>query len=91
MGRLTDMNGTRPAYRISKVALNAVIRIFADEGKPLGIKVNSVCPGFVRTRMGGPDADLTPAEGAKTVAWLAMLDSKGTSGKFFREKKVISW
>lgn len=91
MGQLTHMNGTRPGYRMSKAALNAVTRIFADECRGRGVLVNSVCPGFVRTRMGGKDADLSPAVGAKTVVWLALLPSSGPTGKFFRERKMIAW
>lgn len=91
MGQLADMNGGSPAYRLSKTALNAVTRITAAELKGSDILVNSVCPGWVRTDMGGPEADLTPAEGADTIVWLATLPPEGPTGGFFRERKTIEW
>lgn len=91
MGQLTEMNGGRPGYRISKTALNAVTRIFADEMKPHGILVNSACPGWVRTRMGGKEAELSPSEGARTIVWLATLSKSGPTGGFYREKKKLAW
>lgn len=53
MGQLTDMNGGYPAYRISKTAVNAITRIFANETQGTGVLINSVCPGWVKTDMGG--------------------------------------
>lgn len=91
MGQLSEMGGGSPAYRISKTALNAVTRIFADELKGSPILINSVCPGWVRTDMGGPEAELTPAEGAETLIWLATLPQDGPTGGFFRNKKPIDW
>lgn len=91
MGQLSEMNGGCPAYRLSKVALNAVTRIFADELRDTGVKVNSVCPGWVRTQMGGPDAPLTLAEGAAGIVWAATLPDDGPSGGFFRHGEAIAW
>ncbi len=91
MGQLSEMNGCCPGYRLSKTALNAVTRIVADELRDTQIKVNSVCPGWVRTDMGGAGADLTPAEGADTIVWLATLPDDGPSGGFFRQRSPISW
>ena len=91
MGQLSDMNGGYPAYRLSKTALNAVTRIFADELKDTNIKVNSVCPGWVRTDMGGPHADKSIAQGVETTVWLATLGSDGPSGGFFRNKQPLPW
>lgn len=91
MGQLSDMNGGWPGYRISKVALNAVTRIFADETKGTNVLINSVCPGWVRTAMGGQEAELTPAEGADTIVWLATLPEGGPTGGFFREREQIEW
>ena len=56
MGQLSEMGGGFPAYRISKAGLNALTRIFASELEGTGIKVNAVCPGWVRTDMGGAGA-----------------------------------
>jgi len=91
MGQLSEMNGGCPAYRLSKTALNAVTRIFADELSGTGVKVNSVCPGWVRTDMGGPEAELSVAEGAAGIVWAATLPDEGPSGGFFRHGKPIDW
>ncbi|MBU1190333.1 MAG: SDR family oxidoreductase [Gammaproteobacteria bacterium] len=91
MGQLSDMNGCCPGYRLSKTSLNALTRIFADELKGTQIKVNSVCPGWVRTDMGGPGATLSVDEGAETIVWLATLPEDGPSGGFFRNKQPIPW
>ncbi|MFZ0790707.1 MAG: SDR family oxidoreductase [Chromatiaceae bacterium] len=91
MGQLEEMNGCCPGYRLSKVALNAVTRIFADELKTTGVKVNSVCPGWVRTEMGGESAPLPVDEGARGIVWAATLPSDGPSGGFFRHGQPIAW
>jgi NAD(P)-dependent dehydrogenase (short-subunit alcohol dehydrogenase family) len=91
MGQLREMNGCCPGYRLSKTALNAVTRILADELSDSGVKVNSVCPGWVRTDMGGPDATLTVEEGARGIVWAATLPDDGPSGGFFRNGEAIDW
>ncbi len=91
MGRLTDMNGGFAAYRISKTALNALTRILADELKTENILVNSMCPGWVRTDMGGPRAPRSPEEGADTAVWLATLPDDGPRGGFFRDRRSMVW
>ena len=91
MGQLSEMNGCCPAYRLSKTALNAVTRILSDELKATGIKVNSVCPGWVRTDMGGPAATRSVEEGAAGIVWAASLSENGPSGGFFRDGKPIPW
>jgi NAD(P)-dependent dehydrogenase (short-subunit alcohol dehydrogenase family) len=91
MGQLSDMNGCCPGYRLSKTALNAVTRIFADELKDTGIKINSICPGWVRTLMGGEEATLSVEEGAKGIVWAATLPDEGPSGGFFRHGEPIPW
>jgi NAD(P)-dependent dehydrogenase (short-subunit alcohol dehydrogenase family) len=91
MGQLSEMNGCCPGYRLSKTALNAVTRIFADELKDTGIKVNSVCPGWVRTEMGGDQAPLPVEEGARGIVWAATLSDDGPSGGFFRHGERIEW
>lgn len=78
------------AYSVSKAALNALTLSLAKE-LPSNVKVNSMCPGWVRTRMGGEDASLSPEEGADTAIWLATLPETGHSGGFFRERKVVEW
>lgn len=75
----------RSAYRVSKVALNALTRLFADEFREHGVLVNAVDPGWVRTRMGGPSASRSPEEGARGIIWAATLPSDGPTGGFFRD------
>jgi NAD(P)-dependent dehydrogenase (short-subunit alcohol dehydrogenase family) len=91
MGQLSDMNGGSPAYRLSKTALNALTRILADELRGTNVLVNSVCPGWVRTDMGGPHARLSVEDGADTIVWAATLPEGGPSGGFFRKREAIPW
>jgi NAD(P)-dependent dehydrogenase (short-subunit alcohol dehydrogenase family) len=91
LGQLADMSGGYPAYRLSKAALNAVTRTAANELQAAGIKVNSACPGWVRTDMGGPDAERTVEQGADTPVWLATLPDDGPTGGFFRDRRPIPW
>jgi NAD(P)-dependent dehydrogenase (short-subunit alcohol dehydrogenase family) len=88
-GQLAEMNGGRAAYRLSKAALNALTRTFASDERWL--KVNTMCPGWVRTDMGGSAAPRSVAEGADTAVWLATLPDDGPSGGFFRDRKPIPW
>jgi len=76
---------------VSKAALNALTRIVADEVRPANIKVNAVCPGCVRTKMGGPGAPRSPEQAAETIVWLATLPDRGPTGGFFRDRKPIAW
>jgi NAD(P)-dependent dehydrogenase (short-subunit alcohol dehydrogenase family) len=91
MGQLAEMNGGCVGYRLSKTALNAVTRLTQDELKSKKIKVNSVCPGWVKTDMGGAGADREVSRGAETLVWLATLTAEGPEGGFFRDKKQIPW
>lgn len=91
LGQLADMNGSCVAYRLSKVGLNAVTRILADELRGTGIKVNSVCPGWVRTAMGGPNALREIDEGISGIVWAATLSDDGPTGGFFRDGLPIPW
>jgi NAD(P)-dependent dehydrogenase (short-subunit alcohol dehydrogenase family) len=79
------------AYRVSKVALNAYVRVLARElsSDPRRILVNATCPGWVSTRMGGASAPTSVEDGARTPVWLALLPEGGPSGGFFREQKAI--
>jgi NAD(P)-dependent dehydrogenase (short-subunit alcohol dehydrogenase family) len=91
MGQLADMGGQHPGYRISKTALNAVTAIFAAELEGSGIAINAVCPGWVRTDMGGDIADRSPEQGIDTAVWLATSDDAGNSGGFYRDRQLIDW
>jgi NAD(P)-dependent dehydrogenase (short-subunit alcohol dehydrogenase family) len=77
-------------YGVTKAALNALTVRLADE-LPMSIKVNAMCPGWVRTRMGGQGARRTPEAGADTAVWLATLPDAGPTGGFFRDRKPIRW
>lgn len=89
-GALSEMEGDDAAYRISKAALNAVTGILAAELRG-AVAVNSVCPGWVRTDMGGPHAERDVAEGANTAVWLALDAPQKLTGKFLRDRKIIPW
>ncbi len=91
LGQLNDMGDGTPAYRVSKTALNALTRMVATAVEGDNILVNSMCPGWVRTDMGGPQASRSVEQGAETAVWLAMLPHDGPSGSFFRDKKPIPW
>jgi NAD(P)-dependent dehydrogenase (short-subunit alcohol dehydrogenase family) len=78
------------AYSISKATLNALtVRLARDAGPH--VKVNAMCPGWVRTRMGGAEAELTPEEGADTALWLATLGDDGPTGGYFQARKPLPW
>ncbi|HXN39635.1 MAG TPA: SDR family oxidoreductase [Solirubrobacteraceae bacterium] len=92
MGGVTEMGGWSPGYRVSKAALNAVTRILSAELAGEGFLVNSACPGFVNTDMGGPMGAKKPVEdGAAGVVWLATLGDDGPTGGFFRDGKAIAF
>ena len=80
-----------PAYRLSKAALNCITTLLAKEVREDNILINSACPGWVRTDMGGDQAPLTPEQGADTPVWLATLPDDGPTGGFYRERILIPW
>jgi NAD(P)-dependent dehydrogenase (short-subunit alcohol dehydrogenase family) len=90
-GQLADMGVGAPAYRVSKTALNALTRTLAVELKGSGILVNAMCPGWVRTDMGGADAPRSVEQGADTAVWLATLPDDGPTGGFFRDRQQLPW
>jgi NAD(P)-dependent dehydrogenase (short-subunit alcohol dehydrogenase family) len=90
MGALSEMEGGDAAYRISKAALNAVTGILAAELRG-AVAVNSMCPGWVRTDMGGANAERDVSQGADTAVWLALDAPQDLTGKFLRDRKVIAW
>ncbi len=91
MGQLSDMDGAYAAYRISKTSLNVVTQIFAAEGKGSDVLVNSICPGWVRTDMGGAGANRDINQGIKGILWAATLPKNGPTGGFFRDGEPIPW
>ena len=91
LGSMAEMAGGYSAYRVSKAALNALTRILADELRGTNILVNAVCPGWVQTAMGGPNAPVPVDKGADTATWLATLPDGGPTGGFFRDRRLIPW
>lgn len=91
MGQLSGSRADYVAYRTSKTALNQLTRLVALDTEDYNIACNSMCPGWVRTDMGGEEADRTPAKGAETIIWLAMQGKNGPTGGFFRDKKPLEW
>ena len=89
-GQLTGgADGWAPAYCISKTALNGVTVQLASALPKFA--VNSVCPGWVRTEMGGENASRSVEEGADTIVWLASEAPQDLTGKFLRDRKEIPW
>ncbi len=91
LGQLSDMGSGMPGYRVSKAGLNALTRILANEEGENGVLVNTMCPGWVRTDLGGPSARRSIEEGADTAVWLSTLPDDGPSGGFYRDREPIDW
>ena len=99
LGSLTEMADPEsayagvgaPAYRLSKAGLNCITTLMAKEVRGDNILINSACPGWVRTDMGGDQAPLTPEQGADTPVWLATLPDGGPTGGVYRERTLIPW
>lgn len=89
-GSLASMGAGAPAYSTSKATLNALTRILAAELRGLGVLVNSICPGWVATDMGGPGGRPV-AQGAAGIVWAATLPDDGPTGGFFRDGKRLPW
>jgi NAD(P)-dependent dehydrogenase (short-subunit alcohol dehydrogenase family) len=89
-GSFAEGLGGPGAYGIAKAALNALTKALPRDLPP-GVKINACCPGWVRTRMGGPSATRSPEEGADTPIWLADLPDDGLTGGFFRRRQPIPW
>lgn len=91
LGALNEMDGGWAGYRMSKAALNALTRILNDRVKDRGILVNSVCPGWVRTDLGGPKAPVSPEEAAAGIVWVGTSQEVTTGGGFYRDRAPIDW
>ena len=78
-------------YDASKSALNMFTVELAAELRDTAVKVNSACPGWVKTDMGGAEAPGTVQQGADTPVWLAMLPADGPSGGFFNSRQPVAW
>jgi NAD(P)-dependent dehydrogenase (short-subunit alcohol dehydrogenase family) len=89
-GSLASMGAGTPAYNVTKAALNALTRTLAAELRPDGILVNSICPGWTATDMGGAGGRPV-AEGAASVVWGVTLPDDGPTGGFFRDGGSLPW
>jgi NAD(P)-dependent dehydrogenase (short-subunit alcohol dehydrogenase family) len=89
-GRHVQAGWPSSAYRVSKAGMNALVRILARELADRRIRVNAVCPGWVRTDLGGKGADRSVEVGAASIVWAATLE-QGPTGGFFRDGRAIAW
>jgi NAD(P)-dependent dehydrogenase (short-subunit alcohol dehydrogenase family) len=90
-GEIDGLTHTVPSYCLSKLTLNGVTIMLDQALRPDGLAVYAMCPGWVRTDMGGANATRSVEEGADTAVWLAMEAPKAMSGKFIRDRKVVEW
>lgn len=91
MGSLNGLTTTAPSYCLSKLALNGATIMLAESLSSKRIVINSMCPGWVRTDMGGSSVTRTPEQGADTAIWLATEASRNQTGKFWRDRTEISY
>jgi NAD(P)-dependent dehydrogenase (short-subunit alcohol dehydrogenase family) len=91
MGQIEHLNDYAPSYRLSKLLLNGMTRILADAVRGKNVLVNAVCPGWVRTDMGGSGAPRPLEQGASGIVWAAMLPEGGPSGGFFHDGRPVAW
>jgi NAD(P)-dependent dehydrogenase (short-subunit alcohol dehydrogenase family) len=90
-GQLSAPAGWAPGYCISKTALNAVTVQLAEALAPRGISVNSICPGWARTDMGGPTAPLSIEEGGRAILWMCLEAPQSSTGGFYKDRARIPW
>jgi NAD(P)-dependent dehydrogenase (short-subunit alcohol dehydrogenase family) len=90
-GQLHGLSANVPSYCLSKLALNGVTIMLAEALRSDRISINSMCPGWVRTDMGGSNATRSVEEGADTAVWLADEAPHELTGRFFRDREEIDW
>lgn len=90
-GQVNEQTGNWPAYKTSKLALNGLTLQLAHLAQGKDVLVNAMCPGWVKTDLGGAEAPRTPDEGADTAVWLAQLPSGGKTGGFFADREEVAW
>lgn len=91
MGSLGGLTSNSPSYCLSKLAMNGATIMLTQSLQSKGIAVNSIAPGWVRTDMGGASAPRSPEQGADTAIWLATEAAHSETGKFWRDRKVVSF
>jgi NAD(P)-dependent dehydrogenase (short-subunit alcohol dehydrogenase family) len=92
MGALGEgQSGGSPAYRVSKTGINGLTAYLHGEYGEKGLLANSVCPGWVRTEMGGEGADRSIEQGAETPTWLCRFQPGSPAGRFWRDQEPIEW
>jgi NAD(P)-dependent dehydrogenase (short-subunit alcohol dehydrogenase family) len=89
-GAMRAMHPNAPAYRASKIALNGLTLMLAEELRGSRVLVNAVCPGWVATDMGGRGG-WPVDEGATGIVWAALLPDDGPTGGFFRDGRPLNW
>ena len=90
-GQLSGSQSWAPAYSASKTALNALTNMLSGTSRGRNVLVNAVCPGWVRSDMGGPGATRSLSEGARGIVWAATLPDGGPSGGFFQDGQPLEW
>src|SRR5205085_1900661 len=90
-GHLEGLSPGVPRHCLSTLALHGVAIMLAETLRHDGIAVNSMCPGWVRTEMGGANADRSVEEGADTAVWLAGEAPQELTGRFVRDRREIPW
>ncbi len=90
-GEIDGLSADYPSYCLSKLALNGATIMLSQALRSQQIAVNSICPGWVKTDMGGDSAPRTPEQGADTAVWLATEAPRNQTGKYWRDRKVISY
>jgi NAD(P)-dependent dehydrogenase (short-subunit alcohol dehydrogenase family) len=86
-----QMGGDYPPYRVSKVGLGGLTAYLHAEYSDEGLIANAVSPGWVRTDMGGPNANRSPGEGADTPVWLSRFKPGSPGGRLWRDREIIEW
>jgi hypothetical protein len=93
LGQFTggQMGGDYPPYRLSKVGLGGLTAYLHGEYRSAGLLANAASPGWVRTEMGGPNANRSPAEGADTPVWLARFRPGSPGGRLWKDREPVEW
>jgi NAD(P)-dependent dehydrogenase (short-subunit alcohol dehydrogenase family) len=90
MGEIDSLTTTATSYSLSKLALNGATIMLAQSLQSKNIAINAMCPGWVKTDMGGTAAPRSPEQGADTAIWLATEADRRETGKFWRDRAVVT-